>query len=43
MAVQNDHINQVQNLINNNPDVVNQTNDDGKTPLFIAVKTFNIL
>ena len=42
MAAQNDHINQVQNLINNNPDVVNQTNDDGKTLLFIAVKTFNI-
>ena len=42
MAVQNDDINQVQNLINNNTDVVNQTNDDGKTPLFIAVEKFNI-
>ena len=35
-------INQVQNLINNNPDIVNQTNDNGKTPLFIAVEKFNI-
>ena len=42
MAVQNDDINQVETLINNNPDVVNQTNDNGKTPLFIAVEKFNI-
>ena len=42
MAVQNGDINQVQNLINNNSDVVNQTNDDGKTPLFTAVEKFDI-
>ena len=42
MAVQNGDINQVQTLISNNPDVVNQTNDDGNTPLFIAVEKFDI-
>ena len=42
IEVQDGNTNQVQNLINNNPDVVNQTNNNGKTPLFIAVENFNI-
>jgi ankyrin repeat protein len=36
----NDHYT-IQNLINNNPDVVNQPDSSGKTPLILAVEHFN--
>jgi ankyrin repeat protein len=41
-AIKANNIDDVQTLINNNPNVVNQTNDDGKTPLFTAVEKFDI-
>ena len=41
-AVENDNEELVRNLIVNNRGVVDQINDQGDTPLFIAIKNFNI-
>ena len=40
-AINNNDIYQIQYLINNNPNIVNQPDSEGKTPLILAVEHFN--
>ena len=40
-AISNNEINLIRNLINNNPNIVNQPDSQGKTPLILAVEHFN--
>ena len=40
-AINNNDINRIRDLINNNPNIVNQPDSEGKTPLILAVEHFN--